>query len=370
MSAKASWRRRVVAVALGVVVALAAAEGLLRVTGVGVPHETSRTLLNQHDESVWYQCYDSDPNGELRPVPDVSSGRWRLLRNTIPAEPLPLERLPETPWCVAYHSGSQGVRGKAVTPVPAPGRLRIVGVGDSFAHGDGVPEDLTLFAQLQRELGERVEVVNCGLSGADLERTVRVLDWAVGAYRPDRAIVVFIPNDVQLSPDLEARQDLVYDLINVRAEQAQSEPSPLEALRLVRLVTGALRMRRVTAATLDLYRDMYDPAQNGPALDRLRGELRNVVAMSGDGSVLVLYPLMSGFEQGYPLQFVHDRVRAMAEAEGLHVLDLAPAFAGQSTRRLQVHPVDHHPNGKAHGIAARALAEWLREDVPGFLTPR
>ena len=85
--------------------------------------------------------------------------------------------------------------------------------------------------------------------------------------------------------------------------------------------------------------------------------------------MLVLYPLMFGFEGGYPLQFVHDRVREMAEAEGLAVLDVAPVFDGQSTRDLQVHPVDHHPNGRAHGLAARALAEWLRSDVPGFLNP-
>jgi hypothetical protein len=29
--------------------------------------------------------------------------------------------------------------------------------------------------------------------------------------------------------------------------------------------------------------------------------------------------------------------------------------------------VDHHPNGEAHGIAATAIAAWLRDEVPGFL---
>ena len=46
--------------------------------------------------------------------------------------------------------------------------------------------------------------------------------------------------------------------------------------------------------------------------------------------------------------------------------DLAPVFAGRDTASLWVHSVDHHPNGKAHGLAAGAIAEWLRT-IPGFL---
>lgn len=362
-------RRRAVAILFGVVVAFVAAEGLLRLTGGGVRHETSRTLVDTHDPSVYWQCYDANPNGEMSPLPDVSRGRWQLRRNTIPPELLPLDRIDETPWCIEYRSGSEGVRGPAVSPVPAPGRLRIVGVGDSFAHGDGVPEDKTLFAHLGRELGPDVEVVNCGKSGADMGMVVRVLDWTVGAYRPHRAIVVFIPNDVRLSPQLQARQDFVYDLINVRAEQSGDEPSFLEMSRVIGLFTSWSRMRRTTDATLALYRDIYDPAKNGTELDRFRGELRKLAMISGGNAVLVLYPLMYGFEGGYPLRFVHDQVRTMAEAEGLRVLDLAPVFDGADTASLRVHPVDHHPNGTAHGKAAAALARWLRDDVPGFLSP-
>ena len=88
MSARSPWRKRVIAIVLGVVVAFLAAEGLLRLSGSGVRHETSRTLLNELDPSVYYQCYDSNPNGEMREVPDVSRGRWRLFRNTIPPQDL------------------------------------------------------------------------------------------------------------------------------------------------------------------------------------------------------------------------------------------------------------------------------------------
>jgi hypothetical protein len=59
----------------------------------------------------------------------------------------------------------------------------------------------------------------------------------------------------------------------------------------------------------------------------------------------------------------------MARSAGLEVIDLAPAFAGRRTESLWVHPSDHHPNGSAHALAARALVEGLRGSANGFLAP-
>jgi hypothetical protein len=277
---------------------------------------------------------------------------------------VPLSQADETPWCVEYRSGSTGVRGAAVSPYPSPGRVRIAGIGDSFAFGDGVPEDRTLFAQLQRELGAGFEVLNCGQSGADLELDVRTLEWVAGTYRPQRAIVVFLPNDVRLSPALLARQDQVFDLINLRAENATPGGEPpwyMRLSRVTRLLGGMGELRGVTRDTLALYRDAYDPAHNAENLAEFESHLRRLAQISPGNVALVLYPLMIGFEDGYPLQHVHDRVRKLAESTGLPVFDLAPAFAGRDTESLWVHDVDHHPNGVAHGIAARAVAEWLQK---------
>ena len=83
----------------------------------------------------------------------------------------------------------------------------------------------------------------------------------------------------------------------------------------------------------------------------------------------MLYPLMLRFETEYPLTPVHDHVAAIAQNAGLPVLDLTSAFEGADTESLWVHPTDHHPNGKAHSIAAGAIVEWLKRDVPGFLSP-
>ena len=56
----------------------------------------------------------------------------------------------------------------------------------------------------------------------------------------------------------------------------------------------------------------------------------------------------------------------MARAAGLPVLDLAPAFVGQSAAKLWVHPCDHHPDSRAQAIAGNAIGEWLERDLRGF----
>lgn len=356
----------------GVAASLLVAEGALRVLDVAAPPVTTRQLDNLDAPGTTFHCYASNPHDEFRPLPDLTHGRWRLTKRLVTPVELPLDRAAETPWCVEYRNGSTGVRGPAVAPLPAPGTLRIAGIGDSFAYGDGVPEDRTLFAQLQQELGPGFEVLNCGQSGADMELDLRTLEWVSGNYAPQRAIVVFLPNDVRLSPELQARQSGVVDLINLRAENATtSGASPWSVhSRLTQLLAGAGSLDDVTRQTLSLYRDAYDPAKNGENLQRLEADLRRLAQLSRGGVALVLYPLLIGFEDGYPLQHVHDRVRKMAEAAGLPVLDLAPAFAGHDTASLWVHDVDHHPNGAAHQIAAQALATWLRSELPQFLEGR
>ena len=364
---------RLAAIGVGLALAFVCAEGLLWIVGASAPPVTTQKLENLDDPTVHYHCYATNPNGEFQPVPDVSTGRWKLQKTLLPPVEIDLERLDETPWCVEHRAAATGVRGAAVTPFPMPGNIRIAGIGDSFAHGDGVPEDRTLFADLQQELGDGYEVLNCGRSGADLELGVQTLEWVATTYNPQRAIVVVLPNDVRLSDELFARQSLVFDLINIRAEHmgdGSEQPWYLRGSRVTRLLATWSAMGRVSDDTLQLYRDSFDPAINGANIDRFRAQMQRLTAFPRGSVVVVLYPLMIGFEDGYPLQSVHNGIRAMAEADGLPVLDLAPAFAGQDTESLWVHDVDHHPNGKAHAIAAKALAEWLRGDVPEFLNPR
>jgi hypothetical protein len=174
-----------------------------------------------------------------------------------------------------------------------------------------------------------------------------------------------------MTEELQRQQEYINDLVQIREANLARSPdrSILADSRLLHLLGVHLDMRRVTAKTIQWYRDLYDPARNAAGLQGFRASLARLAKLPGCRVVLALYPLLEDLEGAYPLQSVHDSVAAMARDAGLDVLDLAPAFAGRSTSALWVHPSDHHPNGRGHAIAVLALTEGLRKSVPGFLAP-
>jgi lysophospholipase L1-like esterase len=75
--------------------------------------------------------------------------------------------------------------------------------------------------------------------------------------------------------------------------------------------------------------------------------------------VLVVFPLFHRLDR-YPFGDIHERLRALAERQGIAFVDLLPTFEGLDERALQTHPVtDFHPNHLAHRRAAEALLEAL-----------
>ena len=373
-TASQRFLRRAAAVLLGLVAVFVLLELVLRIADWQPAALLSkRSLLDRTPtRRVWYDCYPSNPHAEFKPVPDVSNGQWVLLNNLLPPEELPLARLAETPWCVQYELSSRGLRDAERSVEPASGVARVALVGDSFAFGEGVPVEKALAASVQSALGAQGEVLNFGWPGDDTRKEIARLEAAIEPFHLRRAVVVFIANDIEMAPELQHEQEYINDLVQVRdayLSRHRAGTAQFSWSRLLTTVSGYLDMRRVTAKTIQWYRDLYDPAKNGVALQRFRAALEHLAKEPNCRVVLVLYPLLEHFEGAYPLQPVHDAVAAMARTAGLPVLDLAPAFAGQRTEDLWVHPCDHHPNGRAHAIAGRALADWLQRGVPGFLTP-
>ncbi|MFQ5416820.1 MAG: hypothetical protein ACE5FL_07210, partial [Myxococcota bacterium] len=176
--------------------------------------------------------------------------------------------------------------------------------------------------------------------------------------------------DIALSPELRRRQAYINDLIVVRDEKLADYEAGAwyrGRSRLLERVGSFFAMRRITRDTIDWYRDLYDPEKNAAGLRELSEAFESLAQLPGARAALVLYPLMEGFEDGYPLTSVHAEVTARARRAGLPVLDLAPSFDGADTSALWVHRADHHPNARAHARASEAIIAWLREDLPGFL---
>jgi hypothetical protein len=357
-------------VLIGCVLALVVAEGVLRLAGRGpVGHEVlaRRWLHRPGDPSLAYHCYPTNDHGEFEPAPELVDGDWRLAELSFPERELPLDRLTETPWCVSYRRDAQGVRGTGVVSTAASGVLRIAGIGDSFALGEGVPFERTLFEQLERELeaeGVAVEIPNLGRGGADLRTAVDEVARATRELGARRALVVVTPNDMALTYELRER---------TLAATAALVPGGSERPWWARTAVGHAIRETAMARTrsdvmIETYLDAYDPAVNDVGFADMRARMRRLASLENCRVAVVAYPLFVRLDD-YPLGAVGSTVVALAEEAGLPALDLSPAFRGLDARTLHVHELDQHPNGRAHGIAAAVIAEWLRTVHPAFLAP-
>ncbi len=89
--------------------------------------------------------------------------------------------------------GDHGTRRNGETP-PRAERPLLLAVGDSFAFGDGVDDDESWPAILERLVGSRV--INAAVPGFGLDQAVLRAEQLAGVYAPDTIVVSFIPHDV------------------------------------------------------------------------------------------------------------------------------------------------------------------------------
>ena len=362
---------RFIAVSLGFTIGLGLAEGLLHIIGPDGHMQTKRAL-QRDPPGLLYHCYDSNPHGEMESMPDVTTGKWSLHDYNIPPTEIDLSRLPETPHCIEYRFNEIELRDKEVSLSPPRGKVRVAMLGDSFVFGEGVPAHLMLSRQLQALLGDSYEVLNTGLPGLNNEEETERLSEVVKTLAPQWVIIVWLINDLSMSGTLQDEQSFIHDLVNVRAKglDGEFERAWWTKSKLFRMIGSWFALRSIRLQTIEWYRKTFAPEHNEAGLDLFARNLRRMSTCAGKRCAFVLYPLIQDLESGYPFSDIHERVAGQAAALGMPVLDLLPTFEGRDTEQLWVHSSDHHPNGKAHALAAKRIARWLQEEVPGFSTPK
>ena len=99
------------------------------------------------------------------------------------------------------------------------------------------------------------------------------------------------------------------------------------------------------------------------AQDNLR-YIRSESNRLGAKFVLVIFPVLFGLDEDYPLDAAVQEIMRFAKAEQMTTLSLLPAFLGRSASELWVSPLDQHPNKEGHAIAANAIYEFLFQESP------
>lgn len=330
--------RRVVAVALGAVVALVLLEAGLRVTDAARgTYDVSAEALRARTESPWMASADPELVYVHRPM-TRSGGELKIESHGI-------------------------LRPAEVAPRKAAGTVRVAVVGDSVGAALALRAEDRLPAVLERRLaaaGVRAEVLNFCVNGYDTVQEARLLEMSVAPLAPDAVVVVYCLNDPAES---------VTPLAWFR------DPSP-PAFRAGAFLAAGLRglVGRPAGRPLapgagpvgpaeSAWRRMYDPAGE-PWQSVLRGldRIQAWAATTRTPVLVAIAPLLLPEDPaGASTREFREQVAAAARARALAVTDLQAAVAARPVPELCETAGDvYHFGARGHVVLADALVTDVR----------
>lgn len=259
----------------------------------------------------------------------------------------------------------------------APGATCIVGIGDSFMFGLGVPGSATYLAVLEDRLGERrpgraVRVVNTAAPGYNTVMEVAALEEKGLSCAPAVVIVEFVGNDLSLPNFVREprrpwslRRSFLDDFVRERLG-LRRDHSLFRSL----LDNG---LRGIPQDAGDELGNAVDPALVRPAYRWLVGwdayerATRRLLQLSESHGFQVVS--ISLGPEDTPLK---RRALELARSLGFQVLDIGAGFRAYLEANgytdplaspLALRPNDGHPSALAHRMAGEILALHLDTEV-------
>ncbi|MER8651502.1 SGNH/GDSL hydrolase family protein [Mesorhizobium sp. M1121] len=238
--------------------------------------------------------------------------------------------------------------------------VRIMMLGDSLTFGWGArPEDITSY-RLERLLNEKMnhfEVINTGIGNANTAMEVSYFIKKAYVYKPDIVVVNYFLNDAEITP-------------------RRTKNFFLENFYSAVLIAGRLDVIMRKFFWKDDWRRYYHGLYGGDqpgwsAAQSALKELVNYCATRNIKLIVVNYPELHELSP-YPFQDITGLVASKAEALGIPFLDLRPSVENQVPKSLWVTETDAHPNGKAAGLYADTIVQFLMTRYPemfGDTTP-
>ncbi len=267
------------------------------------------------------------------------------------------------------HVNSLGLRGKELGE-KRPSEVRVLALGDSLVYGQGVADEETLPAQLERVLGEREPgertwtVVNAGHRAFDTRQELALLQELGQQIQPDVVVLFWYWNDF-------AERDIrtTYENLKASGEVAFDTGTRVEGWERVRWQAKQLVRR---SALVMLAYDLLRRSREGPInptyvergfarLGRHLERFRSLGDELGFDGVLAVIPDPSTLRGGSDIRSIAERAAALTREHGLPVVELLPALEPLQGRagRLPVIPFDGHYLPEAYRAMAELLAERL-----------
>lgn len=262
-----------------------------------------------------------------------------------------------------YDVNSRGMRDTEHKPGPSSG-LRILVLGDSFAFGQGVLDRSQTFPRTmetllrQRCRRDDIEVIVGARMGWDIDEIEKYLDQEAWTYAPDFVVYTFFLNDFQMAATPRWSHAT---LLGTTADWLFR--SSMLYYRLRKLKSAILEGLGMRRTYIQYLQDLCSPDANPEwPLFLLRFQrMSSKVRTAGATLAVATLPLMTRFDEQYPLGVCHSTLQALTLADGDYSIDLLEDFrqAGMDGRQLWAASFDSHPNVAAHRFIAERLAEHL-----------
>jgi len=223
---------------------------------------------------------------------------------------------------------------------------RILFLGGSITLGWGVHEEDTVTVRLQRMLqakGEKVEVLNGGVGNYNAQRYVERFFQELKGLNPDDIVVQFFLRDAEY---LDPGRD------NFILRNSQ--------LAVTTWIAASRLLNRTGEASLyDHYVGVYKESE--PGYGAMRESLKKLAEYARQNNIRIYLAMTPDVHnlKDYQFEFVHQRMKIIADEFGYQYVDLLPAFRGLSPKEVWAMPGDPHPNSLGHKLMAEAILPIL-----------
>jgi lysophospholipase L1-like esterase len=257
--------------------------------------------------------------------------------------------------------------------------VRILCVGDSHTYGLYLDEQDSYPSQLQRLLGNGVQVVNLGFPGMNSSRLRAELPGMLDAIRPSVVFILIGANDLWTAPvPVDAaseraegwwswltRRSRVYRLLFmlVRGLQTSDDDRPQIDIPRVSMESSSVPDGQEVVARYGdhTFHLGWQPVGPQPSAERpqIAGHLASIVAMvraHGAEPVVLTYPSTHSTYRN-----VSTTIAARAREADAPVIDLSAAFQTMCAER-DCQPLffgDGHATQPGYTEVARIVAQWL-----------
>ena len=271
------------------------------------------------------------------------------------------------------------------------GSSGIIVIGDSYVESMMNDYDETLQGMLARHLRSTQQVMNFGMSGADLAHYLGTAQVVGQHFSPSWAVIVITAGDYSggFSADSgyyrwSRRRDPPVELVPEIKRSAAMKF--MRGLALTRYVRGNLAVRM--SDLIHLHRAQDKDGEAGCVHGKLSRDdeqltaqfvdaLPRVLGLKPERVILVFDSDRKSIYAGTPAaatecpnvdQLARNRLMQLAGADGIHVIDSGPIFReyyATTHERLDFLPQDGHWNPTAHRLMADAVAQVINDTPPG-----